>query len=649
MEFTAEDTTYFPVEVDANNNATETNVGYFVGGSTSSTPQNNSRSLTFANYPKASIFRDISNNSFADNVVYTIDEGGVKTMSNVLSNGRYTKYKRTKKSFETNVLAKNANIGGFHFYSQEATLGFISEDSVVEAERVRVADADENKITKAKYELPVQSLDFKLLEQGRINFLAGMYNGGYVNTNTPYGTMGVNHMNGFFSLHRVFRNTDETISHIREIKAIYSKTGQSSYVYSYVDGNNIVDEDGNAFTETSDLTLLFDTKWIGHRRLDNNNQNGRVYYFEIPVDAGEYCLGGYRLTGPTATPSAGTDQPTTADGAYLMYLDIGANAARTTRTTVAEHFLETSITSSYPNGVALVPVSVLDNDGSITDSDSVCVVIEATYYGELVVQRDANSNVKVTRAASYRDVARPSYISNTIQSVVDPGYSNADLSGFGYENKVDKETYRLQYYDYNIKESHLIITKIEDTRTKTNDGSWSGFSRKIFQTDEDENNNVVFVELTADNQSSYSVFRYDGPNGDYNGDPWEYTGDATENIWNTSSKLYYNGTTTVTVSAICETLSSSIIVIYHNEDSNVGVSSAIDFVLNMIVDNSSALPSDGTYYKVESYTIVPVVTSGQVRYVVQSIDGSTTIVFYFVDENTVFDGAGDYGTATAPQ
>ena len=64
---------------------------------------------------------------------------------------------------------------------------------------------------------------------------------------------------------------------------------------------------------------MFDTDWI--ERPDKSSLNGylerTLYYFEIPVNAGEYALG-----------SVETQQGESARyGAYLCYLDIGTSAA----------------------------------------------------------------------------------------------------------------------------------------------------------------------------------------------------------------------------------------------------------------------------------------------------------------------------------
>lgn len=135
------------------------------------------------------------------------------------------------------------------------------------------------------YEMPANAISFAAPSKGYVSFFAGTY----------YGTD-----KNFFSLHRVFRNADKTISAIKEISKIYS-TGGQRYVYEYTDGT---------FSDTlsGNYELEFDCEWITNPTIVKN----ALYYFEIPVNAGdEYALG----------------SATTGDGAYLIYLDIGANGS----------------------------------------------------------------------------------------------------------------------------------------------------------------------------------------------------------------------------------------------------------------------------------------------------------------------------------
>ena len=95
---------------------------------------------------------------------------------------------------------------------------------------------------------------------------------------------------------------DNIITDIKEISKIYSSGGD--YVYLYKDGTTSSDVTADTLTDDK---LKFDCEWItnpGNKLIDDT-----LYYFAIPVNKGEYALG------------ARSDLV----GAYLFYLDIGAN------------------------------------------------------------------------------------------------------------------------------------------------------------------------------------------------------------------------------------------------------------------------------------------------------------------------------------
>ena len=643
MEFTTEDTTYFPIMVNSDNSASNDNIGYFVAGSTSSTFEEGGtspRSIIVSNYPKDRVLKGYSNKKFTDSEIYTINSSGPGAL-NYSDKEKYAKYSSSKTNLE-NILSQVVNnqevadVGGFHFYARDSRLGSISKQSTVMAKNVLITDGDKDtNDLKTTFELPVYSLDFHLTEQGRINFFAGMYNGGYSTSGTKtYGTTvennGTKHMNGFFSFHKVIRNGDEEITSIREVKCIYEKEGVKNYTYTYKEGSTIVDEGGNvieninAYVTDNNLTLLFDTDWLGYREL--HTDPGRVYYFEIPADEGEYCLGSYE-----------TPEGVIADGAYLMYLDIGAGAAKTKRTAVAEHFLETSITTSYPLGVALISSDSASSDSNSFDSsNSVIFVIEATYKGSFTIARDENDNVIVEREADYTEVAKPTYISEEIVSVVDPGATSASTDDTvferedAYESKLEKETYRIQYFDYNVNRAILVTTTIEDTKSRSNEGEWSAITRRIVQ--QEQGKDAVVLENQGQIDSCVIlVFKYLGVNSNVNGISWTYDElmSQTTNLWYYATSSTEGETTTVTehlttLAAICATLSDPLVALYHQTDINVANPSAsvdisqFNVILNMKVDESIS-DEVAKYYMFDSYQITPIAVNGSVIYIVEDL------------------------------
>ena len=412
MEFSSEDTTYFPInaysedQVDELGNTTSkqyepiaTNTGYVVAGTTKSTYASANRSMVVSNYPKDRVlYHSLNENSELVNI-RTINQNGIVALdeSNL---HKYNDYEDengetvlgSKSKFQ-NVVTGSSTIGGLHFVNKDTSPVFaIGKNNVVAATNVKVNGAtyDGNKT----YDLPVYTIDFNLKKQGYINFFAGTYNGGYSkpserdpDPDLNAGTTGNGNINAFFSLHRVIRKSNDktAIEDIKEIKGIYSSANSVNYTYSYKKystGNNytVVDESGNAFND-SGLTLLFDTDWIGYRsnrKLQDNNDVdpnnpekgtlGSIFYFEIPVDSGEYCLGNVR----------NSIDSNVIEGCYLMYLDIGANGNE-----ASDHISGYCVTTyvdpvSFPTGVDFA-IEALTNSG--LGGETLCIFIDPSSSG----------------------------------------------------------------------------------------------------------------------------------------------------------------------------------------------------------------------------------------------------------------------------
>ncbi len=243
------------------------------------------------------------------------------------------------------------------------------------ASRITVPEAYVNGTRYENYEVPSDCIDFNVKQKGYINFYAGTY---YPGTSC------------FFSLHQVIRYTSSDtipagkkvndIKEIKEIKRIYSVAGQSEYVYLY-DTTTAAPANG---------TLIFDTSWLtenkgieaengydnGFYSSDIQNFRGETYYFEIPVNAGEYALG-----------SVGGKK-----GATLLYLDIGASMQDAPqiidRTIVNEVFTESSVGYEYSDGVFVL-------DGSTYAE------IASGEYLSLTLDASGNSNnININRAGN---------------------------------------------------------------------------------------------------------------------------------------------------------------------------------------------------------------------------------------------------------
>lgn len=203
------------------------------------------------------------------------------------------------------LLGGGNNIYGMHFMNAP-----INTQNVYYAPYAKINGEDHY-----NYPMTANSIDFHLKTKGYINFFAGTY----------YGTE-----KNFFSLHHIIKRSTTGIQTIKEISLIYGK-GSGAYIYKYTDGTF---SQGNS--EPEGYEVVFDTSWITTPTIVYK----AVYYFEIPVNAGEYALG----------------SASTGDGAYLMYLDIGANAAeKGTRTVISERITVNEKISSVPKvGAAFV-------------------------------------------------------------------------------------------------------------------------------------------------------------------------------------------------------------------------------------------------------------------------------------------------------
>lgn len=212
------------------------------------------------------------------------------------------------------LLGGGNNIYGMHFMNAP-----INTQNVYYAPYAKINGEDHY-----NYPMTANSIDFHLKTKGYINFFAGTYYGNEVN---------------FFSLHHIIKRSTTGIQTIKEISLIYGK-GSGAYIYKYTDGTF---SQGNS--EPEGYEVVFDTSWITTPTIVYK----AVYYFEIPVNAGEYALG----------------SASTGDGAYLMYLDIGANAAeKGTRTVISERITVNEKISSVPKvGAAFVA----DVNGTLDD------------------------------------------------------------------------------------------------------------------------------------------------------------------------------------------------------------------------------------------------------------------------------------------
>lgn len=616
----------------------DSNTGYIIGGSdysdvganvTTLSNETHRDSISKIRVSKYGI--DDVNNSFdvnagstvtisslPDSKVYTFNTSGTsRTMSQEYNANTYPRYSESKVSFFENALTTtttasngtktsraNDSIYGLHFMNTT-----ISKNGIVNASKVSILGKNCD-----NYQLPTNSIDFNLKQKGNVNFFAGTY---------------FSNNNSFFSLYQIVRNDDavatttenqytsyNTISDIKEIVAVYSNdvgtkttkysniykyknidtNGNITYSYSepyrfdgnqtrfkmnkndmvdnntpYVDNYLMSESDFNSYVSTYGYTLRLDSaKQLGKQ--NSNYTTDRIYYFEFPMNAGEYCLG---------SVDGGT-------GAYLLYLDIGANAAKTQRTTIYEHFTVVENHYTYPAGVALQPLpstytaTVATITTVVDASDSACVVIKATSVGTFNIDRNGN-DVALDRAQDAN--APPVYCGEAITLIHEKGSSTA-LTVVGDSHTYDIK--RMQYYDFNVNLDSTTVTIFTDTSVDN-----GAYSRTIVQ--------YIYAGTDTSADPTYT-FTYD-PSASI---------DETESmrVYKTDGGVRYDAddiidTSVVTIGNVSNTLVLKISLVQE------GLNSSYEFTidLNAAVDGNN---TDGTYYIFSNYIIEVVPVGGQV-------------------------------------
>ena len=148
--------------------------------------------------------------------------------------------------------------------------------------------------TYSSYSMIQGAINFSLLSAGRVTTIAATYSTNQKDINTSSGTT-----HTLFRIFEVTRNSSNEITACEIINTVYEvinpATGEAPYAY------NLVNPDLTKYK------LVFD-----FNEMSNLTEAGAAYYFEIPLNAGDYAIGSI-----TADSSK--------KGAYLLYLDIGAS------------------------------------------------------------------------------------------------------------------------------------------------------------------------------------------------------------------------------------------------------------------------------------------------------------------------------------
>ncbi len=369
MDYSGNEVTYFPlITEDGNNNAARKNTGYVIGGSEDKSSKyypKKSGDIRVSKYGTSSIGSSYESGSLTH--VYTINASGNR--QDITNNhSSYEKYEDSRTDLLSMI--SGGNIYGLHFMSAN-----INANNLVTADYTLI-----NGVTRSNYKMPASSIDFNLKQKGYINFFAGTY----YKTETSSGDVW---NDSFFSLHKIERNTSNEITAIKEIKEIYKSSNvKKDHIYKYTDNST-------SASITSDYSLAFATSRI--KKQSNGLTHNAVYYFEIPMNSGEYALG---------SVSGGT-------GAYLMYLDIGANGDA--MDSVQAYWITTkNSTNTYPMGVDFAPVTTGNAGGEtfgvlIASGKSGTIVFGITS-GNVNITGTSNICTYSYKGTKYSDNAPPS-------------------------------------------------------------------------------------------------------------------------------------------------------------------------------------------------------------------------------------------------
>ncbi len=389
MDYSEQDVTYFPLNVKEDYTPADNNTGYMIGGSsyTSSSSNYGYGTVRIANfYTLSDNITNFNRSTYKLTNVRTYNASGKVTIDD--NNNTYQKYAASKEKTE-NMLKKHSSadqVYGLHFMDN-----LVSQDNLVTARYAQI-----NTNVYSNYQLPASSIDFNLKERGFVNFFAGTYGRLSGESTTT--------IDSFFSLHLIRRDANNAITNIYEIEQILSDGNQDhAYIYKLSNGSYTIPYSYNLYNQKvkyvldtktplgsvypdEDFTMtnsypntysvVFDTSWI---KVHNNFDQHVMYYFEIPINCGEFCLGSVENS---------------HFGAYLVYLDIGAFARDDDA--IHAYCVTTNVNSlAYPDGVDFATAGATGTVGG----ETICVYIPTNITGS-VSFAVTSTNIEITDSSA---------------------------------------------------------------------------------------------------------------------------------------------------------------------------------------------------------------------------------------------------------
>lgn len=250
-----------------------TNTGYLIGGNPSNTKMGYIRTriqsisgISESYDTNTKTLNMYSVNTKENNTIVLIDSTNYKTKFG------YTRFTKVMEGFNE-IIKDEQFIHGFHFMNKINE----SNPEIGEFDNIYI---NTNTKPLSNYQMVKGGLNFTVSKRGYITAILGSF---YANARNNQ---------SIFNLYKVERNSSHQITSFKKIYKIYEDSGD--YAYSFNSSESI----GN---------LVFDFDKINSGLLANS-----AYYFEFPVLPGDYVIG-----------KSDSDSD---NNAYLMYLDIGANA-----------------------------------------------------------------------------------------------------------------------------------------------------------------------------------------------------------------------------------------------------------------------------------------------------------------------------------
>jgi len=441
--------TYFPLNVYGTNDQGHdpdypklSNTGYVISSAaaTSGTSYGYGN-IRVSQYPMSSLSNALNGSTFTNaalevvtrtassgGFVRILDDNNANNWSSTTSNTLTTKFttktaygptglnlQKYKASRQTlgDVLSGNTSIYGLHFMNVAFDI-----TSKVSAAAARIKGVD-----YTNYQMPRNCIDFNLQKKGYINFFAGTY---YSNNST------------FFALQHLTRGSDPSVlSASKTISQVFTSSNEEDPpIYKYSDNTYSA-----TMTSSYSTTAAFDMSWVTSPTMVTN----AMYYFEIPAAPGEYALSA--VSGKT--------------GAYLIYLDISANAQQYNRTTVTENITNVTNVYLYPLGVSVVS----GNETSFSPLNGVAVALLGSYSGSMTLAK-ADSTITLTSSSDAFNVGFKG------DSIALARSGSTDPPVLVPSSSTTSVIKRVTYYDYNTftKESSVtIITDTDGTKTCTDE------------------------------------------------------------------------------------------------------------------------------------------------------------------------------------